>query len=144
MQITSTAFEHNQEIPSKYTCDGENVNPPLDFIAVPNEAVRLALIVDDPDAAVGDWTHWLVWNLAPSTLGIEENSIPGVEGITDFKNIAYGGPCPSQGKHRYFFKLYALDTKLDLAAGATKKDLEAAMNGHIIGKAELIGLYERL
>lgn len=145
MKITSSAFIHNTKIPSKYTCDGEDVNPPLEFSDVPENAKSLALIVDDPDAPMGTWVHWVLFNIPPDCRKIEENSIPkgAVEGINDFRKNNYGGPCPPSGTHRYFFKHYALDCVIDLKGTVTKKDLEKAMDGHIIAKAELIGLYSR-
>ncbi|MEZ4087158.1 MAG: YbhB/YbcL family Raf kinase inhibitor-like protein [Candidatus Gracilibacteria bacterium] len=149
MNIASSAFTHNGNVPSKYTCDGANISPPLEFSNVPEEAQSLVLIVDDPDAPAKTWVHWLVWNIDPTSTGTEEGTVPSglngqtVEGTTDFGQTGYGGPCPPSGIHRYFFKLYALNAKLDLDASATKPDLEVAMEGHIIDQAELIGLYER-
>ena len=145
MQISSSAFRHNQNIPAKYTCDGENISPPLEFKDAPGKASTLALIVDDPDASGGDWVHWLVWNITPAVSSIPENSAPegAIQGTTDFGNQKYGGPCPPSGTHRYFFKLYALDAKLTLPSYSTKADLLKAMEGHIITQAELIGLYSR-
>lgn len=145
MQITSSVFQHNQPIPTKYTCDGENINPPLTFSDVPAQAKSLVLINDDPDALAGTWVHWTVWNIPPTTTAISENSVPqgAVEGVTSFRKPGYGGPCPPSGTHRYFFKLYALDTTLSLGPSATKQDLEKAMEGHILAKAEFIGLYSR-
>ena len=108
------------------------------------EAVSLALIVDDPDAPAGDWVHWTVWNISPETVEITEGSPPsGVEGTTDFGKTGWGGPCPPSGTHRYFFKLYALDQELDLDSSATKSEIETAITGHVLDKAELVGLYER-
>lgn len=141
LRIISPAFEHNEEIPSKYTCDGEDINPPLHIEGI-SQAVSLVLIVDDPDAPMGNWNHWVVWNIAPLTV-IEENSIMGVEGMNDFGKHSYGGPCPPSGTHRYFFKVYALNVDLNLSSSAKKEDVEAAMEGHIIGKGEIIGLYKR-
>lgn len=141
MKLTSTAF--TGEIPPVYTCDGQNINPPLSISEVPAEAQSLVLIVDDPDAPRGDWVHWLVWNISPATTEISENSVPGTEGTTDFGEIGWGGPCPPSGVHRYFFKLYALDTSLDLPTSTTKADLLAAMEGHILVTNELIGTYQR-
>lgn len=145
MQITSNAFEHNSEIPSIYTCDGQNISPPLQITSVPEGTQSLVLIVDDPDAPRGDWVHWLLWNIDPSITEIAENSVPAnaIEGTTDFGSTGWGGPCPPSGSHRYFFKLYALDGLLDLAAVAAKADLESAMQGHILAQTELIGLYQR-
>lgn len=145
MKITSSVFQHNQNILSKFTCDGENVSPPLAFFDVPVSAKSLVLIVDDPDATIGTFTHWVVYNINPQAMEVLENSIPegGIETKTDFGTSGYGGPCPMSGKHRYFFKLYALDTLLALSKNANKKMVEDAMKNHIIETAELIGLYSR-
>ena len=142
MKISSTAFEHDGIIPSKYTCDGEDINPPLKIDDIPKGTKTMALIVDDPDAPVGTWDHWIVWNIPP-TPHIGEHSIPGLQGTNDFKKLPYGGPCPPSGTHRYFFKIYALDAELSLQEGADKDDLESAMKGHVLGQAELIGKYSR-
>lgn len=145
LKISSPAFKHNEHIPRKYTCDGADVNPPLDFDDIPAGTKSLALIVDDPDAPRGTWVHWLVWNIPPDTRRIEENSVPAAarQGMNDFRRRAYGGPCPPRGTHRYFFKLYALDTLPDLADGADKPALEKKLVGRILNQAELIGLYSR-
>ncbi len=145
MQLTSPAFEHNQPIPPLYTCDGENISPPLRIESVPEQAKSLALIVDDPDAPGRTFVHWTLWNIAPETPAFESNSVPhtAVQGQNDFGTNRWGGPCPPSKTHRYFFKLYALDTLLDLHPSSSKSDLEQAMNGHIITRAELIGLYTR-
>jgi Raf kinase inhibitor-like YbhB/YbcL family protein len=145
MKLTSPIFNNNQPIPSKYTCDGENVNPPLSISEVPENAKSLVLIVDDPDAPMGTWVHWTLWNIDPKITEIAENSVPlnAVQGKTSFGNNKYGGPCPPSGTHRYFFKLYALDNTLTLSSSSTKGDLEKAMEGHIIEKTELIWLYSR-
>lgn len=145
MQISSGAFQNNQKIPSIYTCDGSNISPPLNFSGIPQETKSVVLIVDDPDAPRGDWVHWLVWNMAPDIKGIVENGSPSraVQGTTDFGRPGYGGPCPPSGAHRYQFKLYALDTILNLPSTARKKELENAIAGHILDKASLIGLYQR-
>jgi len=145
MQITSTAFEAGQTIPSKYTCDGENINPPITILDVPEGTKSLVLIFDDPDAPAGTWIHWLVWNIAPSTGIILENSVPqgAIEGTTSFGKTGYGGPCPHSGEHRYFFKIYALDTMLNLDSSIDIAALETAMEGHILDKAELMGVYSR-
>lgn len=146
MQLTSV-FGNNQAIPSKFACDGENVNPELNITGVPKEAKGLSLIVDDPDAPSGDFVHWVMWNFGPGTLQIKENMIPtdvgAVVGKNDFGNNNYGGPCPPDKTHRYQFKVYALDKKLDLAASAGKKELLAAMNGHILDQAVLVGNYDK-
>ncbi len=142
MKLSSPDFEHNKLIPGKFTCQGEDINPALTIGDVPNDAKSLALIVDDPDAPMGTWVHWLVYDM-PLAARIEENSIPGKQGINDFGRKNYGGPCPPSGMHRYFFKLYALDTVLGLREGVSKTDLEKAMEGHILDKSELIGLYRK-
>ncbi len=144
-KISSTAFQNNGFIPSKYTCDGRDINPPLAIENVPPGTKSLALIVDDPDAPMGTWVHWVCWNIAPNIKEIKENDTPGgaAAGLNDFKRQSYGGPCPPSGTHRYFFKLYALDTALDLPSGAKKADVEKAMKGHIIAQTQIIGLYKR-
>jgi len=145
MIISSPAFRDKEKMPSKYSCDGENISPPLEIVEVPEAAKSLVLIVDDPDAPMGIWIHWLVWNINPAITKIGENSLPpgAKEGITSFGRPDYGGPCPPSGIHRYFFKLYALDKMLELDQSAKKEALEQAMKGHILAQAELIGLYER-
>lgn len=142
MKLTSPAFKNNEFIPAKFTCEGLDINPALTIEGVPQGAKSIALIVDDPDAPMGTWVHWVVFNIALVS-NIEENSIPGEPGINTLKEKTYHGPCPPQGVHRYFFKIYALDEKLDLAEGASKGALEKAMQGHILDKAELIGLYKK-
>jgi len=143
MRIWSPAFAENAKIPSQYTCDGQDVNPPLYVEHVPSNARSLALIVDDPDAPAGTWVHWVMWNIDGSTREIAGGSVPkgAFEGINDFRKNGYGGPCPPSGTHRYFFKLYALDTILDLPKKAVKADLERAMKTHIVGQAEMVGRY---
>ena len=145
LKLLSPAFKHNDSIPSKYTCDGADVNPPLVIENAPLSTKSLALIVDDPDAPVGTWVHWVVWNIGPTTSEIGENMVPSVaqQGINDFRKHNYGGPCPPSGTHRYFFKLYALDIMLSLGPKANKADLESAMKGHVVAQGELIGLYRR-
>jgi Raf kinase inhibitor-like YbhB/YbcL family protein len=145
LKIFSPAFAHNEFIPSKYTCDGANVSPPLAIENIPTETKSLALIVDDPDAPDGTWVHWVVWNLAPTTKEFKENGVPAgaSQGMTDFRKQKYGGPCPPSGVHRYFFKLYALDALLTLGPTVDKAALERAMTGHILAQTELIGLYTR-
>ena len=145
LKLSSPAFKHNDSIPSKYTCDGEDVNPPLVIENTPLTAKSLALIVDDPDAPAGNWVHWVVWNIDPTAGEIRENTVPSgaLQGINDFRKHDYGGPCPPSGTHRYFFKLYALDMMLSLGPKANKAELERAMKGHIIVQGELIGLYRR-
>ncbi len=142
MKLTSSAFAHKAMIPKKYTCQGEDISPPLTITDLPEATVSLALINDDPDAPMGTWDHWLIWNIKPVP-EIKENSAPGTEGKNSWGRSNYGGPCPPSGTHRYFFKLYALDSTLALPEGATKAELEAAMKGHILEQAELIGLYKK-
>jgi Raf kinase inhibitor-like YbhB/YbcL family protein len=142
LSVSSPAFENKKLIPAKYTCDGDNVNPPLTIKGVPEETKSLVLIVDDPDAPIGTWDHWIVWNI-PATSKIEENIVPGTEGINTARKHSYGGPCPPWGTHRYFFKVYALDAKLGLSPNSNKKDVEKAMQDHILAKGELVGLYHR-
>ena len=141
--VKSPTFENNKPIPVKYTCDGADVNPPLPLDGVPEETVTLVLIVDDPDAPMGTFDHWVVWNIPPTTRIIEENTVPGKEGLSSYRKHAYGGPCPPYGTHRYFFKVYALDTQLDLKLNSTKRDVEKAMKGHVLAEGELVGLYSR-
>lgn len=145
MQITSDAFNNNESIPSKYTCDGSNMNPPLSLDGIQPEAKSVALIVDDPDAPAGTWTHWLVWNIDPVTAEIVEGAFPknAVQGVNDFGKVEYGGPCPPSGEHRYYFKAYSLGKMLDLPSGSSKDDLLSAMENHILQTSELIGLYSR-
>ena len=143
MKITSPAFKNNSYMPSKYTCDGEDINPPLNIENIPVGTKSLALIVDDPDAPMKTWVHWVVYDIPPSTSIINENTIPGTQGKNDSNPRNYGGPCPPSGTHRYYFKLYALDRVLGLGEGVDKKGIEKAMSGHIIADAELIGLYKR-
>ncbi len=143
MRLTSTEFANNEFIPKKFTCEGEDINPALIIEKIPADAKSLALIIDDPDAPMGTWVHWVVYNI-PIISRIDEGSIPGEQGVNDSGRRDYGGPCPPSGTHRYFFKIYALDAKLNLKAGLTKQELEKAMQGHILDKAELIGLYKRV
>jgi len=150
IKITSPAFEDGGMIPSKYTCDGEDISPPLQWEAVPDGTASIAIISDDPDAPVGTWVHWVLFNLPPDTKELKEN-FPDDEtladgtrqGITDFGATGYGGPCPPSGTHRYFFKIYALDKQIDVAAIVDKAQLLQEMEGHIIGQGQLIGKYQR-
>ncbi len=146
MKITSEAFASNGYIPSDYTCDGLNTSPQLTISGTPAGAQSLALIVDDPDAPAGTFIHWVVWNIPPQTIGLPQGGpVPfgSVEGKTSFGENSYGGPCPPSGTHRYFFKIFALDTTLDIPKQSDSLELERAMQGHVIDKAGLIGLYER-
>ena len=145
MQLTSV-FINNSTIPSKYTCDGEDVNSPLNISDVPPEAKSLVLIVDDPDAPKGTWTHWVVVNIDPKTDAFQEDSVPprSLQTITSFGKLGWGGPCPPSGMHHYHFKLYALDIeKLDVSGTAEVKQIIEAMAKHIISATQLIGLYQR-
>ncbi len=143
LEVKSPSFEANQKIPSKYSCDGQSINPPLTIEGVPKGTKSLAIIMDDPDAPMGTFDHWVVWNIPLSANKIAENSDTGIQGLNSAGEHGYTGPCPPSGTHRYFFKAYALDTELDLGANSKKKDLEKAMQGHILAKGELIGLYSR-
>ena len=150
IKIKSSAFEEGALIPPKYTCDGDDVSPPLQWENVPEGTKSIALISDDPDAPMGTWVHWVLFNLPADTTELPENIPPDEnlpngarQGTNDFRRIGYGGPCPPGGKHRYFFKIYALDNLPDLQAGASKSDLLKAMQGHIIGEGQIIGRYKR-
>jgi hypothetical protein len=145
LKISSPVFENNSNIPVKYTCDGMDVSPPLLIENVPTDSKSLALIVDDPDAPMGTWVHWVLWNINPKTREIRENTVPegAKQGINDFGRHDYGGPCPPSGTHRYFFKLYALDSLLELGPNSKKADMEKAIKGHIIAQTQIIGLYKR-
>jgi len=145
MKLISIDFDHDAMIPKKFTCQGKDVNPQIKFLDVPADAETLALIVDDPDAPGGTWIHWVLFDIPLSGSGVEikEDSAPGTEGTNSWGRIGYGGPCPPSGTHRYFFKGYALDGKLELKKGATKDQLLKAMDGHVLAKAELIGLYKK-
>ena len=142
MKVKSV-FNNMDRVPVKYTCEGEDVSPPLEVLGIPEGAKSLAVIMDDPDAPVGTWVHWVVWNLPVEN--IEEGSSKGVKGKNSWGRLGYGGPCPPPGNgvHRYFFKVYALDAELGLGEGASKEELLKAMEGHILAKAELVGTYSR-
>ena len=149
--LKTTAFSGGGEIPSRFTCAGVNLSPALTWSGVPAEAHALALIVDDPDAPMGNWTHWLIWNIPAQATSLPEG-VPAAEvldngarqGRNDFGKIGYGGPCPPPGRaHRYFFKLYALDKRLEVKAGATRRELEAAITSHVLSRTELIGTFRR-
>jgi Raf kinase inhibitor-like YbhB/YbcL family protein len=144
MKITSSAFQEGGNIPSKFTCDGGDTTPPLQIAEVPSGAKSLALVVDDPDAPSGLFTHWMVWNMSPQTNAIAEASTPkGIHGINDFGKSGYGGPCPPSGTHRYYFKIFALDRELDLPPGTKRSQLDAAMKGHVVAQRDLMGRYSR-
>ncbi|MDY6844068.1 MAG: YbhB/YbcL family Raf kinase inhibitor-like protein [Thermodesulfobacteriota bacterium] len=150
IEIKSSAFKEGDMIPMKYTCDGEDVSPPLSWSSVPKGTKSLVLICDDPDAPLKTWVHWVLFNLPPNVSMLPENLPPqkilengGKHGTSSFKKIGYGGPCPPFGTHRYFFKLYALDIHIDLDAGAKKKQLIKAMAGHVIARGQLMGNYKK-
>jgi Raf kinase inhibitor-like YbhB/YbcL family protein len=144
MKITSSAFREGGNIPSQFTCDGADSSPPLQIAEIPSGAKSLALIVDDPDAPSGLFTHWMVWNISPQTNTIAEGSTPkGVHGTNDFGKSGYGGPCPPSGTHRYYFKIFALDGELNLPPGTKRSQLDAAMKGHVVAQGELMGRYSR-
>lgn len=145
MRLTSIAFENNQNIPVRYTCDGKNISPPLQISEVSNQAKSLVLIVDDPDSPSGSFTHWVLWNIDPSVSIIEEGKIPegSLQGVNDFRERSYGGPCPTTGMHHYHFRLYALSEKVNIDSHSTKEDVENEISSFVFDKAELIGLYQR-
>ena len=142
LTVSSTAFQSNGMIPSKYTCDGTNINPPLKIAGAPSGAKSLAIILEDPDAPNGTFVHWVTWNIKPTDM-IAENFAIGIQGNNGAGKLGYMGPCPPTGTHHYHFKVYALDAMLDLKAGADKKTLEAAMQNHVVGYGELIGTYAK-
>jgi len=144
MKITSSAFQEGGNIPSKFTCDGGDSSPPLQIAEIPSGAKSLALVVDDPDAPSGLFTHWIVWNISPQTNAIAEGSaLKGVQGTNDFGKSDYGGPCPPSGTHRYYFKIFALDRELDLPTGTKRSQLDAAIKGHVVAQGELMGRYSK-
>lgn len=145
MKLTSV-FEHGGKIPPIYTCDGDDISPELIISDVPDSAKSLVLIVDDPDAPMGLFVHWVLYNIPVDVKNISSRNIPqgAIEGMTNFGRMGYGGPCPPSGEHRYFFKLYAIDKMLDLPAKATKYQVEREIQGHIIEKSELMGVYKRI
>ena len=150
IKLTSSAFKDGQPIPRGYTCDGADVSPPLEWSDIPKNAKTIALVADDPDAPSGTFVHWVLYNLPAEGMGLIENTPMtetlkggGMQGTNDFKKIGYGGPCPPSGTHHYLFKLYALDGEVALKPGATRADLEKAMEGHVLGQAQLMGTYSR-
>ncbi|MBA7700362.1 hypothetical protein ES703_109073 [subsurface metagenome] len=150
IKIKSPAFVPGGKIPGKYTCDGMDISPPLAWTSGPGGTKTFALICDDPDAPMGTWVHWVLFNLPADIIELRENVLPERElkggakqGMNDFRKIGYGGPCPPGGTHRYYFKLYALDTEINLETGATKSELLKAMEGHILAEGQLMGKYER-
>lgn len=150
LQLTSPAFADGAAIPEVYTCDGQNISPPLLWRDAPAATRSFALIADDPDAPVGTWVHWVIYNIPASQIGLQEKIAlhstlenGTLQGLNSWSNIGYGGPCPPRGTHRYFFKLYALDTVLKLRVEDSKDALLLAMNGHILAQAQLMGTYQR-
>lgn len=150
MKITSPAFMEGGMIPSKYTCDGQDISPPLEWKDFPDGTESFALICDDPDAPVGVWVHWVLYNIPRNTPRLDENVRPEQEfksgmrqGNNDWPKIGYGGPCPPSGTHRYYFNLYALDTVLDIKPGASKAQILKAMAGHVLAETQLVGKYKR-
>jgi Raf kinase inhibitor-like YbhB/YbcL family protein len=151
ISISSEAFRAGDAIPVEYTCDGRDISPALSWSGIPAGTQSIALIMDDPDAPMGTWVHWVLFNIPPNATGLPEGvpkhetlSDGSVQGMTDFRRVGYGGPCPPPGKpHRYYFRIYALDTKLSLTSKATKADVVKAMEGHILARGELMGKYGR-
>lgn len=144
MALTSPAFNNGEAIPVQFSCDGENISPELDWFGLPGGTISLTLILDDPDASGGTWVHWVLFNIPADSPGLSEGITGlGMDGHNSWNQTGYDGPCPPGGTHRYFFKLFALDTALDLETGATKAALESAMEGHILVESELMGTYSR-
>ena len=150
IRVTSSAFTDGGMIPKPNTCDGADVSPDLSWSGVPEHSKSLALICDDPDAPVGTWVHWVLFNIPAGEAGLPAEIAPEAtlpygakHGTNDFRRLGYGGPCPPGGTHRYFFKLYALDKVLDLESGATKAQVEEAMEGHVLAEGQLMGKYKR-
>jgi Raf kinase inhibitor-like YbhB/YbcL family protein len=142
--IHSPAFQHEQRIPEKYTCDGDNISPPLAIENIPSRTASMVLIVDDPDASQGTWDHWIVFNIPRDVTRIPENiKSLGMEGNTSWGTMGFGGPCPPNGNHRYYFRLFALDTTLRLKQGSSKAEILESMKGHIIAESILMGTYVR-
>lgn len=142
LTVTSPAFKDKERIPAKYTCEGENINPPIQVTDIPAGTKSFVLIIEDPDAPGATFDHWVMWNIPPDG-SIQENSAPGVQGSNSSGQNSYKGPCPPSGTHRYFFKIYALDTVLDLSPGSDKKAVEKAMKDHVLSDGSLLGLYEK-
>ncbi|MCK4646011.1 MAG: YbhB/YbcL family Raf kinase inhibitor-like protein [Candidatus Aminicenantes bacterium] len=150
IKVTSLSFQEGGTIPQKYTCDGEDISPPLAWSSAPEGTKSFALISDDPDAPMGTWVHWVIFNIPANVAELHEHIPPesilkngAKQGMNDFRRIGYGGPCPPGGTHRYFFKLYALDTEIDIVVGASKQELLRAMEGHILDEGQLMGTYAR-
>jgi len=150
IELKSPAFRNGETIPSENTCDGADISPALEWSGVPATAKSLAIISNDPDAPMGNWSHWVLYDLPPSLHAIpaglpayEKPSIGGTHGVTDFGSLGYGGPCPPSGTHRYFFRIYALDEVLGLKPGASQKQVEKAIQEHVLAQGELMGTYQR-
>lgn len=147
LTVTSAAFQAGDHIPDIYTCDGKNFSPPISWSEVPLNSKSIVLIVDDPDAPKGAWVHWIAFNLPPHLTELPQNAsikdLGGLEGTTSFESTGYGGPCPPSGSHRYYFKIYALDTILDLEPSIGKQELVQAMQGHILAEGQLMGIYRK-
>jgi hypothetical protein len=142
--VSSPALIEGGKIPSKYTCKGVDVSPPLELSGIPQGTVSVALVMDDPDASGSTWVHWIAWNIDPGS-ALSEGTLPddAIEGTNSWSKIGYGGPCPPSGTHRYFFKIYALDKELDLEPGSSKQQLLDAMEGSVIGRGQTVGLYSK-
>ncbi len=145
LKVTSGDFTEGGDIPKQFTCDGRNENPNIEIDGLPEKTQSLALIMEDPDAPHGTFTHWVVWNISKDATEFTRGTVPNgvVQGTNDFGKTGYGGPCPPSGQHRYYFRVFALDTKLKLPATAHRRDLDAALKGHVLGKAVLMGRYGR-
>ena len=143
MRISSPAFEAEGRIPAEYTCEGDDINPEIRIEEVPEDTESLVMILDDPDAPSKTWLHWLVYDIPPGKSVIAEDSVPGTEGTNDFDRRSYGGPCPPSGEHRYYFRVYALDARLDLGEGSFRSEVEKAMKGHVLDSGELMGKYSK-
>lgn len=143
--VASPVFRDNGAIPKEFTCQGDDINPPLTIENVPPGAKSLALVVEDPDAPAGVWSHWVMWNISAGARGIGENSVPAgaMQGKNDWGTRNYRGPCPPNGTHRYFFTVYALDSRIDLPGASGRNELEKAMKGHLLGRAALVGFYRK-
>ena len=142
LTVQSVAFSDGAHIPPRYTCDGDDINPPFEISDIPRGTKSLALIAEDPDAPRGVFDHWLLWNISPNE-AISEKTNQGIAGVNGFGEAGYVGPCPPSGSHRYYFKIYALDIELDLAAGSAKQQLQDAMKGHVLASGQMMGLYKR-
>ncbi len=150
IKIESTVFDEGEPIPTKYTCSGVDISPPLEWNYIPENTVSIAIICEDPDAPRGIWSHWVIFNLPADTMNLPEHVMGreildngAVQGLNDFGKVGYGGPCPPSGKHRYYYKIYALNVKLDLSPQTTRKSFLEAINGHILDQGQIMGTYTR-